>query len=246
MVSPLFLRLETYARLSQEDRAALDRISRSSVHEVSARRDIVREGEPPRSVRLILEGWACCYKSTSDGRRQVVGFFIPGDFCDLNVYVLKQMDHSVGAVTQLRYADINRDQMESLTAEYPRITQAFWWHELVSASIQREWLLNIGQRSAFERIGHLLVEMYFRLRTIGMADDDGCPFPPTQNDIADATGLTPVHVNRTLQELKREGLIELDRKRLRIADLERLIDVSDFNPNYLHLDHEGRHLDANA
>ncbi|HEX8842043.1 MAG TPA: helix-turn-helix domain-containing protein, partial [Sphingomicrobium sp.] len=127
----------------------------------------------------------------------------------------------------------------------PRITQALWWHELVTTAIQREWTVNLGQRSAYERLGHLLVELYLRLKTVGRAQDGRCDFPLTQNDLADATGLTAVHVNRTLQELRRDGLIELERKQLRILDLERLKDVSMFNPNYLHLEREGRHLDAN-
>jgi CRP-like cAMP-binding protein len=125
------------------------------------------------------------------------------------------------------------------------LTQALWWHELVTAAIQREWTLNLGQRSAYERLAHLLVELYIRLAAVGRAQEGRCDFPLTQNDLADATGLTAVHVNRTLQELRRDELIELDRKQLRILDLKRMMDVSMFNPNYLHLDHEGRHLDAN-
>jgi CRP-like cAMP-binding protein len=155
------------------------------------------------------------------------------------------MDHSIGAITRLRVAMITPDEMNTLTVGRPRITQALWWHELVTAAIQREWTLNIGQRSAYERLGHLLVELYLRLQTVGRARDGRCDFPLTQNDLADATGLTAVHVNRTLQELRGDGLIELERKQLHILDLDRLMDVSMFNPNYLHLDHEGRHLDAN-
>jgi CRP-like cAMP-binding protein len=141
---------------------------------------------------------------------------------------------------------ITSDEMDALTEGRSRITQALWWHELVTSATQREWTLNVGQRSAYERLGHLLVELYLRLKTVGRADDGKCDFPLTQNDLADATGLTAVHVNRTLQELRSDGLIELERKQLNILDLERLIDVSMFNSNYLHLDHEGRHLDANG
>jgi CRP-like cAMP-binding protein len=115
----------------------------------------------------------------------------------------------------------------------------------VAAAVQREWTLNLGQRSAYERLAHLLIELYLRLEAVGRAHDGRCDFPLTQNDLADATGLTAVHVNRTLQELRHDGLIELDRKQLQILDLERMVDVSMFNPRYLHLDHEGRHLDAN-
>jgi CRP-like cAMP-binding protein len=193
----------------------------------------------------MLDGWACRYNTLPDGRRQIVAFFVPGDFCDLNVYILKQMDHSIGAITRLAVADISRDEMDYLTTNHPRITQALWWESLVQQAIQREWTLNLGQRSAYERIGHLLVEVYLRLKTVGLTWNGTCDFPLTQVDIADATGLTPVHVNRTLQELRRDELIELERKQLNIPDLHRLMDVAMFNANYLHLDHEGRDFDAN-
>ena len=196
-------------------------------------------------MRLILSGWACRYKGLPDGRRQIVGFFIPGDFCDLNVYILKEMDHSIGAITRVCYAQVAPDEMERLMAKRPRIAQALLWHEMVNASVQREWMLNVGQRSARERIAHLLVELFLRLRAVELTDGTSCEFPVTQTDVAEATGLTAVHVNRTLQDLRREGLIELSQKRLTIADLDQLMRTAMFNPNYLHLDHEGQHLDAN-
>lgn len=244
-MSVLQLHLEAFTKLSQQDRALIDRLTRKNVRDVGARRDIVREGEEPRAVNVVLEGWACRYKQLPDGRRQVVSFFIPGDLCDANVFILKEMDHSIGAITRVRYAEIMPDDFEALMESSPRITQALWWHELVVAAVQREWTTNVGQRSAYERIGHLFCELFLRLRQVGLTDGNGCNFPLTQMDIADATGLTSVHVNRTLQELRRKGLIELHGKRLTIPDLRALMDASMFNPNYLHLNHEGAHLDAN-
>lgn len=244
MVSPLALRLDAYTRLSRDDRAAIERVSRT-IREVSPRRDLIREGDKPRYVHLVIEGWAHRYKTLPDGRRQIVGFFIPGDFCDLNVYILRHMDHSIGAITKLRVADIGREDMDALTVSYPRITQALWWAELVNSSIQREWTLNVGQRSAYERIAHLLVELFLRLESVGLTQGSSCEFPLTQNDLADATGLTAVHVNRTLQELRRAGLIVLQGRTLTIPDMDRLKNAALFNSNYLHLDREGGHLDAN-
>lgn len=244
MVPALALRLEVFTRLSQDDRAAISKVSKVS-RVVPPRRDLIREGESPKHVHLMVDGWACRYKTLPDGRRQIVAFFVPGDLCDLNVYILKEMDHSIGAITRLAVADINRDDMDRLTADHPRITQALWWEALVNIAVQREWTLNIGQRTAYERIAHLLVELFMRLRSVGLTQADSCDFPLTQTDIADATGLTAVHVNRTLQELRRDGLIVLERKRLQIPNLRKLKDAAMFNPNYLHLDHEGRHLDAN-
>jgi CRP-like cAMP-binding protein len=199
----------------------------------------MREGEQPKFVHLVVDGWACRYKALPDGRRQIVAFFVPGDLCDLNVYVLNRMDHSIGAITRLSVADIGRDEMDQLTANHPRVTQALWREALVNNAIQREWTLSIGQRSACERISHLLIELHMRLKSIGLTQAGSCDFPLTQNDIADATGLTAVHVNRTLQELRRDKLIELERRRLTILDLPRLIDVAMFNPGYLHLETSG-------
>lgn len=221
MAPALSLRLEAFTRLSREDRAVIATISRVS-RIIPPRRDLIREGETPRFVHLMVDGWACRYKALPDGRRQIVAFFVPGDFCDLNVYVLKEMDHSIGAVTRLSVADISREEMDSVMAAHPRIAQALWWESLVQVAIQREWTFNVGQRSAYERIAHLLVELYFRLKTVGLARNGSCDFPLTQNDLADATGLTPVHVNRTLQDLRREDLILLEHKRLTIPDVRLL------------------------
>jgi len=245
MANVLTRRIEVFARLSQDDRALLDRIARRTTREVSARRDIIREGDAPRSVLLVLDGWACRYKTLPDGRRQIVAFFVPGDICDPHVYMLKEMDHSIASITPLRLAEIARDDFEKLIADHPRLVQALWWDELVTMAIQREWTLNLGQRTAFERIAHLLCELYMRLHSIGQTNGNSMAFPLTQVDLADATGLTAVHVNRTLQELRKAGLIELQSKTLTIPNMGALKDAAMFNDNYLHLEREGRHLDAN-
>ena len=241
----LALRLQAFTRLSQDDLAAIDQLAKRGLRDIGARRDLLQEGDPPRVVNLILDGWACRYKTLPDGRRQIVGLFLPGDLCDLNGYLLKQMDHNIGAITALRVAEITREDFERLLARHPRLAEALFWNELVTVAIQREWTLNLGQRSAYERIAHLLCETFLRLRTVGLTSDSMCPFPLTQLDIADASGLTAVHVNRTLQELRRDRLIELQSRILTIPDLEALKSAALFNDNYLHLNHEGAHLDAN-
>jgi CRP-like cAMP-binding protein len=243
--SALQLRLEAFVRLSEQDRTLIDQLCRRNVREVGPRRDIVREGDRPRAVNLMLDGWACRYKQLPDGRRQIVSFFVPGDLCDSNIFILREMDHSIASITRLRYAEISPAGFEELTLRSPRITQALWWNELVGAAIAREWTTNVGQRTAFERIAHLLCEMHLRLRVVGLTENGSCAWPLTQTDLADATGLTAVHVNRTLQELRRRELVELQGRRLTIPDLEALQHVAMFNPNYLHLEREGRHLDAN-
>lgn len=241
---PVASKLEAFTKLSASDKAALAQIS-GNVRVIEPRRDLISEGDKPRHVHLVLDGWASRYKTLPDGKRQIVSVFLPGDFCDVNVFVLNYMDHSVGAITRLKVAVISQEEMQALTRGRPRIIQGLWWQELVAMSIQREWTLNVGQRTAYERIAHLMVELYLRLEAVGRAAHGHCDFPLTQTDLADATGLTPVHVNRTVQELRRDGLIELERKQLHILDLPRIMDAAMFNPNYLHLDREGRHLDAN-
>jgi CRP-like cAMP-binding protein len=245
MVNPLALRLDAYTKLSQQERATLDQMSCKGLREVGARRDLIREGDRPKSVFMIVDGWACRYKTLPDGRRQIIALFIPGDLCDLNVYILREMDHNIGAITALKVAEMPREDFERMMFDHPRITQALFWDELVTVAIQREWTLNVGQRTAYERIAHLLCELYLRLHTVGLTDGTSCHFPLTQVDLADATGLTAVHVNRTLQELRRDGLIELQSKTLTIPDLNALRQVALFNDNYLHLNREGAHLDAN-
>lgn len=245
-VTRLALNLSRFTRLSDDDCDALAALALERTLECPARTDLVREGEDPAFVRLMVEGWACRYKDLPDGRRQIVGFFVPGDFCDLNVFILQQMDHSIQAITPVRYLALRPDTLDALTSACPRIGQALLWHELVSSSIQREWLLNLGQRSALERVAHLLVELYYRLRAVDLADEEACDFPLTQTDLAAAAGITPIHVNRTLQDLRRDNLIVLRGRRLSFPDFSRLKRLAMFNPNYLHLDHEGRHLDARA
>lgn len=245
MGSPLALRLDAFTKLSKDDLVSIERAARRGTREIGARRDLIREGDEPKSVFLMLEGWACRYKQLPDGRRQIVGLFIPGDICDLNVYILKEMDHSIGAITNLKVAEIGCDEFEQLMQSNPRVLQALFWDGLVTVSVQREWTLNVGQRTAYERISHLFVELFLRLKAVGLTDGNSCDLPLTQVDIADASGLTAVHVNRTLQDLRKQGLIELHGRKLTIPDLTALKSAALFNENYLHLNREGAHLNSN-
>ncbi|WP_454621540.1 Crp/Fnr family transcriptional regulator [Bradyrhizobium cenepequi] len=243
-MSPLVRKLEQFVRLSSADRAFLNRAASERLRKFGPRVDIVREGERPKDVQLVVAGWACRYKQLEDGRRQVVSFFLPGDICDLNVFILREMDHSIGSITDVAIADLSREFFEEISAEYPRIVTALWWESLVDAAIQREWTLNLGQRTALERMAHLLCELFFRLRLAGLTNDDSCDFPLTQADLADASGLSKVHVNRTLQELRSANLIVLKGRTLVVPDLRRLMEAGLFNSNYLHMEREGRQLDA--
>jgi len=233
-IAPLFRLLGRYMALDEDDRRALSSLQTGPVCSREARIDIVREGENPTSIRLLISGWACRYKELPDGRRQIVGFFLPGDFCDLNIFILSGMDHSIGALTAVRFYEIQQQPFQDIIDQRPHLVRALLWHEMVSAGIQREWLLSIGQRSPLERLSHLFVELFCRLKAVGLAQGLGFDLPITQNHLAEANGLSLVHLNRTLQEMRREGLIELSDRQLRIVDLERLKRVAMFNDNYLH------------
>lgn len=220
--------------LDSEDRAALSVLETGPVCVAEPRTDLAREGDNPTVIRLLVSGWACRYKDLPDGRRQILGFFLPGDFCDLNIYILSQLDHSIGALTQVRYFEIPPVKFQEVIDLRPQLLRALLWHELASSGIQREWLLSIGQRSPLERLAHLFVELYERLKSVGLTNGHSFDFPVTQHHLAEANGLSLVHVNRTLQEMRRAGLIELADRQLRIIDLDLLKKTAMFNSNYLH------------
>jgi CRP-like cAMP-binding protein len=245
MADALITKLGRFTKLSRDDKAVLNRLTAGNVRSLGPHEDIVREGDSPAEINLMLSGWACRHKHLEDGRRQIIAFFLPGDLCDHHIFVLREMDHSVSTITPVRIAGISRDAFDEVMHKHPRVTQALWWESLVAFAIQREWTVNLGQRSATERMAHLLCELFLRLQSVGLVNGNSCDFPLTQAELGDATGLSTVHVNRTLQDLRSAGIIELKARRLIISDLGALMRQSLFNPNYLHLGHEGWHLDAN-
>lgn len=241
----LIAKLEHFARLSEDERQFLGNLVGQRGRRIGAREDIVREGESPTTMSFVREGWACRYKTLEDGRRQIISFFLPGDVCDFYAFVTREMDHSIAAITPVSIAEIGRSTFDELAANYPRLWRALQWDSMVTSAIQREWTVNLGQRDAFERLSHLLCELFVRLAAAGLTDGDACDFPLTQTDLGEATGLSTVHVNRTLRELREANLIVLKDRTLRIPDIAALKRHAMFNANYLHLDREGRHLDAN-
>lgn len=232
--NPLVRRFRNFTPLSVDDEARLDALT-TYPQSKGPRRDLIREGDRPHAVFLILHGWACRYKMLADGRRQLLQFLLPGDLCDVHNIVLEEMDHSIGAVTEVRYAEIAHDRLDELARDAPHLRRALWWHSMTAMAMQREWTMNIGQRCASERLGHLFCELFYRLRAVELTDGSSCDMPVTQTDLGDATGLTSVHINRTLQDLRETGLIVLKGKRLTIPDLDALRDNALFSENYLHL-----------
>ena len=238
MADALLRKLQTFAELKPDDLEAVRRLS-TEMHDLQAGHDLIVEGERPARVHLLLDGWACRYKMLPDGGRQIMAYLIPGDFCDIHIFVLRVMDHAIGLLSPARVAFIAPDAMLEVMDRHPRVARALWWATLVDEAVLREWLVNMGQREAYERIAHLLSEMWLRMRAVGLADGDAFSLPLTQRELGDTVGLTPVSVNRALQRLRAEGLISLEQKRLTIHDTRALMQVSQFEPNYLHLDQRG-------
>jgi CRP-like cAMP-binding protein len=231
--SPLVTKLESVARLSEGDRIALAGLC-DDPREMGARSIVIREGERPDHVHLMVEGWAARYKLLPDGSRQITAFLIPGDFCDFHITILREMDHSITTLTRAKVAYIPRLKLEAIT-ERPSLVRAFWWATLVDEAVLRAWIVNVGRRDAFEAIGHLMCELYVRMRNVGLTSDHCFELPLTQEELGDALGLTPVHVNRVLQRMRADELISLKGGMLTIHDYRRLEAASGFNPNYLHI-----------
>ncbi|AWN52154.1 Crp/Fnr family transcriptional regulator [Methylobacterium sp. 17Sr1-1] len=239
-MNPLTRKLERFACLSDDDKSILQHAASSRLRNVEPRCDIIAEGETPRHVNLILSGWACRYKQFEDGRRQIVSFLLPGDLCDLNVFLLRDMDHSIGALSPVTLAQISPEQLRQMLDGNLRLTQALWWETLVTAANYRERIVTVGRRTALERVAHLVCELFHRLSVVGLVGDRGYEMPITQTEMADALGISSVHVNRTLKELRTAELMTWKGGRITILNLPALEDVGLFNPNYLHLDQGGR------
>lgn len=233
MRNPLVKKLEQFAKLSDEDKRALDAAA-GEVKEFGPRQDIIAEGERPENVHLILEGWAGRYKLLPNGDRPIMAYLIPGDLCDVHVALLEQMDHAIGTLSACKVAFIPRERVTRLIEENWRVARALWWATLVDEAILREWLVLVGHRPADMRLAHLICEMLLRSKAVGLTSDDSFELPLTQEELGDSMGLSTVHVNRTLQELRSQGLITSRGKRVIVNDVDRMFQFAEFNPNYLH------------
>jgi len=230
----LITKLNAFTRFSAETENAVKEMAARRVVSLDRGQDIISEGEEPKTINLLVSGWACRYKMMEDGRRQILAFFIPGDLADLHVYVLNAIDHSIAAITPVTYAKLAPTEFEELSDGHPRLLRALWWESLVTDAIQREWLVSVGQRTALESVAHLACELFLRLRTVGLVKNQTCDFPLTQNDISDALGMTQPHVSRTIGELNATGAATLRRGKLEVHSLAKLQKLASFNPNYLH------------
>ena len=235
MLQPLVDKLTYRAQLSAEDRAAILELP-FTVKTLERNQFVVRERELATQSCLMLSGFSIRSKLVATGHRQIVAIHMKGEMVDLQNSMLKVADHSVQMLTSGKVAMIPREEINRVTLERPTIGHAMWIDTLVDASIFREWIANIGRRDARTRIAHLLCEFSLRLKSAGLGDETGYELPMTQEQLADATGLTSVHVNRTMKALQKEGLIERPNPRsIYIGDWRKLADAGDFDSNYLHM-----------
>lgn len=246
MINPLLMKLEQFAGLNALDRERLDALIAGRRVTYAAREDILSEGDHVEEIHIVLSGMAARYKNLCDGERQIMAFLIPGDICDLEVFVLEEIDHGMVAISETVCAVVPATKIKELLTERTSLTQALWWSTMTDSAVLRERIIDHGRRGAHERLAHLFYEMLIRYRVIGQAADDAIPFPLTQEELADATGLTPVHVNRTLRQLRDAGLIELKAKVLRVLDAPRLKQVGRFSAKYLHLRNAEQRQDGTA
>jgi len=239
MLNPLVLKLEQRDRLSEVEKRVLENAI-SRVRVVEADEDIVHEGERPSESSLLLDGFAARYKIFSSGRRQITAIHVPGDFVDLHSFLLKTLDHGVLALTPCRVAVVPHAALERITDEHPHLARLLWLTTLIDGAIHREWLTAMGRLSATAHLAHFICELFLRLQTVGRTDGDTFQLPLTQAELGDTLGLSTVHVNRVLQELRKEGLIRWQGDSLTILDRGRLEKVGEFTPTYLSLQNEHR------
>jgi CRP-like cAMP-binding protein len=237
-IERILRRLETRGPLSPADEEAIRRLP-FTYRTLDASTYIVREGDPPEQCALLLSGFAYCHKVTGDGGRQIISVHMPGEFLDLQNSFLEVADHNVQALTRCAVAVVPVPALRQLATAHPLVGRAMWIETLIDSAIFREWIVNVGRRDATSRLAHVLCEFALRLEAAGLASDKSYALPMTQEQIADVTGLTAVHVNRVLKELQRQGLIARDKRAVQIVDWDGLSAVGDFNPRYLHLESGG-------
>ena len=233
LLDGLFTRWDRLFPIGNDDKEALLALPWS--HRVLARDAyLVREGEPTSACSLLVSGFAFRQKLVDSGARQIISIHIPGEFLDIQNVFLGVADHNVQSLNRSAIAVLPKKALSDIMSERPNVRRAIWLDSLIDSSIFREWVVNVGRRAAKARIAHLLCELAQRLEDTGLTDGASFDFPLTQEQIADATGLTAVHTNRTLQALRKQGLISLSSSRLAILEWDALCEIGDFNERYLH------------
>jgi CRP-like cAMP-binding protein len=232
-------KLRARDELSEEEERAI-RGAVSEVREFPADKTIIRAEQELSASTLLLDGLMCRYKDLRDGQRQITELHVAGDFADLHSMTLKRLDHNVMTLTPCRAAIVPHDRLKAITEQHPHLTRLYWFSTNMDAAIHREWAVSLGRRAALSRVAHLFCELYVRLEIVGLADDTGYALDLTQTDLAECLGLTSVHINRTLKELRERGLVEFRGGRVTVHDRAGLERAAEFNPSYLYLERRRR------
>ncbi len=231
---PLIRKLEQYAVLSDEERRSILAWERKIV-EYMPEEPIAREGEVMEASAVLLSGFAFRQKVLEDGSRQILALHIPGDFIDLHSLILKPLDHGIVAVNHAIVAKVLHTAIVRSMERCPRLGLSFMWDIALDGAIARQWMVTMGQRSAYEQLAHLVCELYFRLKRVGLVTQNSFELMLTQSELADICGISSIHVNRSLKALQRDGLVIREKRRVILPELEPLIDAAGFDPAYLHL-----------
>ncbi|MGE0500877.1 MAG: Crp/Fnr family transcriptional regulator [Rhizobiaceae bacterium] len=235
----LYRSLRRRDRLSDDE---LDILSKLTQKAASYGRgaEIIADRSRPSSSCLLVSGLTARAVFLPDGRRQLTAIHVPGDFVDLHALLLKTMDHSVIALTSCAVVFVPHPDLIEVTEKAPHLTRVLWLSTTIDAAIQRELIASIGRRSPLQRLAHLICELFLRLDTVGLATGGSFAFGITQTDLADILGLSLVHTNRTVQELRATGLVTWNQAEVAIADFDRLAKLGRFDDTYLNLNAEPR------
>ncbi|GJE52537.1 hypothetical protein GOFOIKOB_5610 [Methylobacterium tardum] len=236
----LIRKLDGITGLSDADKQAIRGLP-VTVKSIGPSGVILRESDPSLYCCFILDGWTYCQQSLKDGRRQVVSIHVPGDMPDLQGLHLPAPDFGMVALTGATVAFLPHTELRALVAAFPTVAAVLWRETLITAATHRAWITGLGRRDAQGRLAHLFCELYARLAAAGLNDGDTIPMPLRQTDIADVLGLTSVHVNRVMRDLRTENLVRLRNRRLEIQDRPALRALAEFNPHYLHLPNASAH-----
>jgi CRP-like cAMP-binding protein len=229
------MKLEQFTRFTPEERQRLDQLLTYPTKTFARGQTIIEQGDKVGCIHLVLTGLGARAKTLRSGDRQIMAFLVPGDLCDIEVFVLEAMDHDIVAMADTSCVLIPEDVIRELLTESSNITKALWWSTMTDSAVLREWIVDHGSRESVERIAHIMCEMLIRYRIVGATTDDSLPWLLTQDELADATGMTPVHVGRMLAQLRSEGLIDLRGKVLTIVDPQALQRRAKYDSTYLHL-----------
>ncbi|MCC5995668.1 MAG: Crp/Fnr family transcriptional regulator [Oceanicaulis sp.] len=234
-LSPLARKLSAFVALSQDDLATLARFDQRR-RTILAGRQMIHEGQRNASAFILSEGWACAYKILRDGERQIVDFQVPGDFLGLRSVLFRTSDHTIEAVTRIEASEVLASDILDAFSNTPRLATAVLWAASRDEAMVVEHLVNLGRRAADVRMAHFILELAARLELVGMGARDGFVCPLTQYHLADALGLTAVHVNRVLRQLREAGLMTFQKGRVTIHDFEGLVELAGFDIGYLDQD----------